>query len=222
MAFYRSPYEQIYGHEMFDTIHNFFPEIMYDDSMFGGEINNWLRYRMNMVFPVTWQSQQTLYFGTRAEPIREEFHTWRRSQFPGAHQNIVSLQLPQPRVQRPRVRRFNRVLRTTPETDNIMVSIIASSNIFQDSEDAMWRRFEEDVEVAATEEQITAASEILAHSSVPATTNCAICQDHDSQIAGENWRKLFCTHAFHISCIDSWFGRNVHCPVCRKDIRDEQ
>ena len=219
MAFYRSPYEQIYGHEMFDTIHNFFPEIMYDDSMFAGEINNWLRHRMNVLFPVTWQSQQTLYFGTRAEPIREEFHIWRRNQFPGARHHAVALQIPTPSVQRSRVQRFNRVIRTNPETDNIMVSILTSSNIFPESE---WRRFEEDVEVAATEEQITAASEILAHSSVPMTTNCAICQDRDSQIAGENWRKLSCTHTFHISCIDSWFRRNVHCPVCRKDIRDEQ
>jgi hypothetical protein len=28
-----------------------------------------------------------------------------------------------------------------------------------------------------------------------------------------------CHHTFHKSCIDTWFQENVHCPVCRHDIR---
>lgn len=49
--------------------------------------------------------------------------------------------------------------------------------------------------------------------------SCAICQDvlHSEQ----EGRKLnACGHWFHRNCIDTWFQRNVHCPVCRHDIRE--
>jgi len=47
---------------------------------------------------------------------------------------------------------------------------------------------------------------------------CAICQD--GYDVGVERRSLnACHHAFHKSCIDVWFQENVHCPVCRHDIR---
>jgi bacterioferritin-associated ferredoxin len=120
----------------------------------------------------------------------------------------------------PRIERYNRVVRTSPE--NIVVSILSSANLFPEIEESsrVWTRFGEDVEVAPTAEQITTASELKSHSEMPVEAVCAICQDHDSQTFQENWRQLQCHHAFHLSCIDNWFRRNVHCPVCRKDIRE--
>lgn len=48
---------------------------------------------------------------------------------------------------------------------------------------------------------------------------CAICQD--SLTAEQEGRKLnACGHWFHRACIDTWFERDVHCPVCRHDIRE--
>lgn len=48
---------------------------------------------------------------------------------------------------------------------------------------------------------------------------CAICQD--SLTAEQEGRKLnSCGHWFHRACIDTWFERDVHCPVCRHDIRE--
>ena len=48
---------------------------------------------------------------------------------------------------------------------------------------------------------------------------CAICQD--SYTAGSMQRSInACQHKFHSQCIDTWFQRNVHCPVCRHDIRE--
>ena len=47
---------------------------------------------------------------------------------------------------------------------------------------------------------------------------CAICQDEIAQ--GSTVRILnYCNHSFHQNCIDTWFHRNVHCPVCRHDVR---
>jgi hypothetical protein len=48
---------------------------------------------------------------------------------------------------------------------------------------------------------------------------CAICQD--SMHAGEEVRAInVCDHRFHRNCIDTWFQRNVRCPVCRHDVRE--
>jgi hypothetical protein len=48
---------------------------------------------------------------------------------------------------------------------------------------------------------------------------CAICQD--TMELGSNARALnACDHRFHVGCIDTWFQRNVHCPICRHDIRE--
>lgn len=47
---------------------------------------------------------------------------------------------------------------------------------------------------------------------------CSICQDQYTE--GQAIRSItHCTHMFHKSCIDQWFEQNVHCPVCRYDIR---
>ena len=29
-----------------------------------------------------------------------------------------------------------------------------------------------------------------------------------------------CGHKFHINCIDTWFEKNIKCPICRIDLRD--
>ena len=47
---------------------------------------------------------------------------------------------------------------------------------------------------------------------------CAICQD-GYEVGVERRSLNACHHAFHKSCIDVWFQENVHCPVCRHDIR---
>jgi hypothetical protein len=47
---------------------------------------------------------------------------------------------------------------------------------------------------------------------------CAICQD--TMEAGSQARNInACDHRFHVTCIDTWFQRNVRCPVCRYDVR---
>ena len=50
---------------------------------------------------------------------------------------------------------------------------------------------------------------------------CSICQEQyqpQTQVRVIN----HCSHRFHTRCIDEWFQRNVHCPVCRHDIRQNE
>ena len=68
-------------------------------------------------------------------------------------------------------------------------------------------------------------TEVLDASGVSLEVNCSICQSHVledlSGAAVENtWRRIRqCGHMFHTSCIDRWFSQNIHCPLCRTDIR---
>lgn len=77
----------------------------------------------------------------------------------------------------------------------------------------------EPVVVRPTHEQITESTEIITNSTHLSDT-CAICQDDFP--SGSQIRKIkHCNHQFHKNCIDQWFQRNVKCPVCRHDIRQE-
>jgi hypothetical protein len=49
---------------------------------------------------------------------------------------------------------------------------------------------------------------------------CAICQDN-LQPEQEGRKLNACGHWFHKHCIDTWLEGNVHCPVCRHDIRGQ-
>lgn len=78
--------------------------------------------------------------------------------------------------------------------------------------------FLQPVVVHPTAEQI-AANTTLGNLFSDTDHACAICQD--ALTSEQEGRKLnHCGHWFHRSCIDTWFERDVHCPVCRHDIRE--
>lgn len=73
--------------------------------------------------------------------------------------------------------------------------------------------------VAPTREQIDAATSLRQAATGDEERTCAICQEN--QTSGQAIRRVnHCTHEFHKNCVDLWFERNVRCPVCRHDIRE--
>jgi hypothetical protein len=74
--------------------------------------------------------------------------------------------------------------------------------------------FEDNVPVLPTQAQINSSLEDIEST----TSNCAICQD---SISSGACRIRQCGHVYHRSCLLSWFGMSVRCPVCRHDIREE-
>ena len=79
-------------------------------------------------------------------------------------------------------------------------------------------QFLQPVVVHPTAEQI-AANTTLGNLVSDTDHSCAICQD--ALTSEQEGRKLnHCGHWFHKSCIDTWLERDVHCPVCRHDIRE--
>jgi hypothetical protein len=78
--------------------------------------------------------------------------------------------------------------------------------------------------VRPTEEQITRATTVTPITSTTAGT-CAVCQapfaSSEEESQNQEQREItHCHHSFHKECIDTWFRENVHCPVCRHDIRE--
>ena len=121
----------------------------------------------------------------------------------------------------PGLTRFNRTIRSTPE--NLLISILANNEIpvLDYNINRNWLNIPfVDVNVPATESQINNASVIREHGEISNETVCPICQDHESQTEACVWRVIRCSHSFHKPCIDNWFQQNVHCPVCRTDIRE--
>lgn len=79
-------------------------------------------------------------------------------------------------------------------------------------------QFLQPVVVRPTPEQI-AANTTLGNLVSDTDHSCAICQD--ALTSEQEGRKLnACGHWFHKTCIDTWLQGNVHCPVCRHDIRE--
>lgn len=78
--------------------------------------------------------------------------------------------------------------------------------------------FNEPVLIIPTTQQIETGTTVT-RTLMNIESPCAVCQD--SMVSGNSVRRLNrCNHIFHTACIDTWFQRNVHCPVCRHDIRE--
>ena len=95
--------------------------------------------------------------------------------------------------------------------------LLSFINLFLGSPATFQQNFP-NVIVRPTAQQIAAATTL---STVETTTAdiCAVCQDGYGM--GNERRQLnVCHHTFHRGCIDTWFQENVHCPVCRHDIRE--
>lgn len=80
------------------------------------------------------------------------------------------------------------------------------------------RSFLDPVPIFPTPAQVQAATTIRTLDA-DMEDNCSVCQD--TMRSGESIRHItVCNHTFHRTCIDTWFVRNVRCPVCRHDIRE--
>jgi hypothetical protein len=79
----------------------------------------------------------------------------------------------------------------------------------------------QDVVVRPTQEQITAATEVVSFDESLSHNNTSCPITLEPFIHGERICRIkHCSHLFKRSALNDWFRRNVRCPVCRYDIRD--
>ncbi len=294
MSFNTRMFEHVYGSNMLDTIHNYFPEMMYDDTIFPNQTMRWLRYRIATLFPQQYAEKQNEYRIYMSANRRTEFANWSSVHNPqpatvtavpvtvnspifgaspvrttvrtsvfnippplgpstGATEEPTTIPLPQTPQQPPRARtipaverRTQRIQRQVYNMDGLVNNLFGGLGGLQglgmmDAEyEPMWggttqndaqtllnllatatllptNTAFQDVVVAPTQAQIDAGSTIVNYADLPRDTSCAICQE---DVGDSAWRRLHCNHYFHRGCVDPWFERNTHCPVCRADIRE--
>jgi hypothetical protein len=231
--------ETPYNFGLLDDIHNLFPEILYDPQLFPGETNqlvNWVRYRLTQLFPQTFRRCRLLYESRTQQSVRADFDDWhfltnvRQLRHPVINRNEfiqTPLQTP-PRANSNVNSNVNRNLfglrtaspavRTWGGEETLGLLSLALSAPTEN-----WlASFFDNVPIRPTGEEIEAASEILQESAIHQDVICTICQEHGVSPTATpvTWRRLRgCQHLFHRGCIDRWFSRNSHCPVCRSDIR---
>jgi hypothetical protein len=71
-------YETIYGFGTLDELHNFMPEILYDDVMFPNEMLAYFRHRISTLFP-QYIRQKSLYTMYGYQQRHTTFSEWRRA-----------------------------------------------------------------------------------------------------------------------------------------------
>ena len=198
-------YESLYGVALLDDLHNYFPALLYETASFS-TVQQVLLYV---------QSQTRRRFDLFSRGLNSYQRTQQRAAPPPSFQTrgtpiyVAPVQTEvRHRFNEP-VNLHNRVMRNLNQTDELLNFFTAFLGAPQNFSNVI---------VRPTREQISAGS-VVSIVSAPTTDICAVCQDGFG-IGNERRRLNACRHVFHTGCIDTWFHENVHCPVCRHDIRE--
>jgi hypothetical protein len=220
-------YEELYGVGLLDDLHNYFPELLYRPQNFSTvqdvlyyiqsqtqvRLNPFTRglQQFNQQYPVVNTTVPLPRAGTTTPPPISTRSPMQRVEVYETMYNLSPL-FSNISSQPPSILRNTRIPQNTliNEVLNLLSPGAAS--------------FMDPVIVRPTAAQIDAATELTMATGDESTgdndTLCSICQD--TYIDGQAIRTIrHCNHRFHKSCIDSWFDQNVHCPVCRFDIRED-
>jgi len=234
MAWRNNSYESYYGVGLLDDLHNYFPALLYEPDEFRSvrDVLGYISARTQRRFDL-YNNAASSYQGTASAPVA----AFGPAPAPAPAASVpvrvasgVPTQYTAPSSYAapvvPPLATRNTV--EFPATRNVISALLAGLGDINSVENSIYqillrpsiprvpRNFMEPVVVRPTQEQIIAATR-LGSPNDPSEV-CAICQDtiEDNQPA----RLInYCEHWFHTNCIDVWFQQNVHCPVCRHDIR---
>lgn len=227
MAYNINRFETIYGFSFLDEIHNFFPELLYDEGIFPHTMLRWMRHRVSGLFPNVYVRQQNMYNIYNADPRMRSYLQWLNepvlTNAPPARPPIAPVDIsgaPAP------VRRNTRAAPPPPlRVESILPNAATQSSaifthlLWELRDPAAWEidQVMNDVSVAPSAGQINSASVLRNSDGISSDINCSICQEHESE--SSIWRVLNCGHMYHKNCIDVWLQSHVQCPICRVDVR---
>ena len=77
---YANNYAYMYGFGLLDDLHNFFPEMLYDDTLFADQRFGWFRHRASTLFPSIFTRQMNMYRIYNSVSRQEMFQSWVNSQ----------------------------------------------------------------------------------------------------------------------------------------------
>jgi len=209
----RPSYETLYGVGLLDDIHNYYPAVLYEPTRFNsvGALLHYFQMQTRERFDLFTFGQRG-YLATQlaAEPEAAETSDLSGVRTPPLRPRLAYA--PYPMYRTAHLVMDDQLDTSENAARNLLSTLIgalggggglAPSNF-------------EDVEVAPTAEQINLATTRV---HVDESIVCSVCQDTIT-VEDDVRRINHCEHSFHVGCIDTWFVRNVHCPVCRHDIRE--
>lgn len=247
MPLHNQPYESVYGVGLLDDLHNYFPAVLYEPSSFHSvrDLLTYISVRTRRRFDL-YSNAINSYHETpdsaAAAPDQRVAsniprHYLARPSYaaaaaaaPVAAAPVAAAPAaaaPAATASAPAVRRTNLSI---PATTNVLSALIAGLADMNDMDASSIYRvlltpptprvtasFMEPIVIRPTQEQITRATRIGMPNDP--TEVCTICQE-TIEITQSARMILHCEHWFHTSCIDVWFQQDVHCPMCRHDIRN--
>ena len=216
-----------YGVGLLDDLHTYYPAILYEPSRFSSiaSILQYVQAQNVYHFDIFSRNQENyIITNPRQSPIVAPLRQPNPQGPPHVRRRPLEAQTPQYITETFDVTPFF----TYPQNNSLRENVLGTSllsellHIFQTPQRAtttaanldpvLVRASTEDIEVATSLRAATVADEEEIHT-------CSICQEGYTE--GQAIRTInHCHHAFHKTCIDPWFQRNVRCPVCRYDIRE--
>lgn len=227
-------YDSVYGVSLLDDLHNYFPALLYDSSSFVNvqDVLTYLQTQTRSRFDL--YSRENRAYRSRTEPVAPAPARAARSSVPVSAAAYYNL-LPSLRSTSTLPARSVRATAQLIEEDDmtgiqeaemntltsrLLLQLLALPQGSLITTRPTNTQFLTPVIVRPTQEQINQNTTV--GSIVSDTVQmCAICQD-TLTFEQEARRLNVCGHWFHLGCIDPWFQRNVHCPVCRHDVRDSR
>jgi hypothetical protein len=186
-------YTQIYNVQLFDDIHNYLPDLLYNNGRFRTVrdvfeyINQMMRVNFDLYSTAAAAARRTVAAAAAAPPM------------PAAPIYVTSYRtapVPVPAPPPP----------PAPAPDFLTLLL------------GMYAALPEQVAEQTTPTISDLRRETNISTPRTADTMCPIC--HENIALNRTIRTIaHCGHNFHIGCIDEWFRRSACCPVCRYDIR---
>jgi len=202
------PYRYVYDVRLLDDLHNYFPAILYEPDRFisVGQLLAYVRGQARNHFDTF--TRETRAHALSTQPLEPPIHANPRRAVPRDVRNPpapVQMVFEENDVQDLASQMLHSLL-----GGHSMASVslgLGSRALEQNLQPVIVRPTAEQIASATTTEVVTGGSEM-----------CSICQD---LMATETQARVLnaCNHRFHTGCIDTWFTRNVVCPVCRHDVR---
>uniref|UniRef100_A0A6C0HFG5 RING-type domain-containing protein n=1 Tax=viral metagenome TaxID=1070528 RepID=A0A6C0HFG5_9ZZZZ len=208
-------YQNHYNIQFLDDLHNYFPALLYDQRQFGSvqDVFIYMNHQIDY-FTNPYRRGYAEYIRTHpSAPIARTTTTTTTNTTNTTNTTTFNTQ---PRI----IPIYSQTMNSMPSTPGTSFLSEYLINMLQIPITASTTNPNlEPVIVRPTILQIDSATTLRSAMAIDEEQVCSICQENYTE--GQAIRTItHCDHKFHKNCIDTWLGRNVHCPVCRHDIRE--
>jgi hypothetical protein len=249
MAYNPTAFESVYGFTLLDELHNFFPELLYDETLFAGESVRWMRHRIHTLFPRVYTRQTNSYSIYSGADRLRDYAQWHHENadlddapppISRAFHNTNALRSPPPAAPRAGQRASDEPTTNGRAGRNSLwqhATRPAFPSPVQSLFSSVWMDMPLQPPVTefsgqnllnlfnlAFQDVVVAPTESEITTASTVRNNDDVPEETVCSICQEHgsehpWRILACNHFYHRPCIDRWFQSHTQCPVCRADVR---